>query len=104
MRIDGTHKQERGILTYITSKISFSQPKTSNISPIELHSIKIHHPILQQLHIINMHILPKHHKKKRNSIISSTFTIITKLPNTIITADANSHFPLYYSPTKDQKG
>ena len=29
---------------------------------------------------------------------------INNLPNTIITADINAHSPLWYSPTKDNKG
>ena len=36
-------------------------------------------------------------------IISGTFTYITNLPITIITADVNAHLPLWYSPTKDHR-
>ena len=41
---------------------------------------------------------------EKDSIISSTFTTITNLPNTIITADVNDHSPLWYSPTEDNRG
>ena len=40
---------------------------------------------------------------RRKLDISSKCTIITNLPNTIITADVNAHSPLWYSPTKDHK-
>ena len=53
-----------------------------------------------------MYIPPKHStqlSQTKDSIISSTFTTITNLPNTIITADVNDHSPLWYSPTKDHR-
>ena len=36
---------------------------------------------------------------KEDLIISSTFTSITNLPNTVIIADVNAHLPLWYSST-----
>ena len=55
-----------------------------------------------------MFIPPKHSTQlpqtEKNSIISSTLTIITNLPNTIITADVNAYSLLWYSPTKDHRG
>ena len=41
---------------------------------------------------------------KEDSIIFNTFTIITNLLNTIITADVNAHTPFWYSATKDHRG
>ena len=41
--------------------------------------------------------------KKEDSIICSTFTTITNLPNKIIKADVNARSPLWYSPIKDHK-
>ena len=35
--------------------------------------------------------------KTEDSIKSSTFTTITNLPNTVITADTNAHLLYYYS-------
>ena len=41
---------------------------------------------------------------EEDSIIFSTFIIITNLLNTIITADVNTHTPFWYSATKDHRG
>ena len=55
-----------------------------------------------------MYISPKHSIQlsqiKEDSIISSTFTTVTNLPNTIITADVNAHSSLWYSPTEYHRG
>ena len=55
-----------------------------------------------------MYIPPKHSTRlsqtEEDSIISSTLTAITTLPNTIITADVNTHLPLWYLPTEDHRG
>ena len=53
-----------------------------------------------------MYIPPKHStqlSQTEDSIISTTFTTIANLPNTIITADVNAHSPLWYSPTEDHR-
>ena len=41
---------------------------------------------------------------EKDSIISSTFSTIINLPNTIITAYVNAQSPLWHSPTEDHKG
>ena len=54
-----------------------------------------------------MYVLPKHSTQlsqtEKDSMISSTFTTITNLPNTTITTDVNAHSPLWYSPTEDHR-
>ena len=63
IRTDHTHRQGRGLPTYIKN-ISFSQLNLSNTFPIELQIIKIHLSTSQQLHIANMCIPPSYHKQK----------------------------------------
>ena len=55
-----------------------------------------------------MYVQPKHSTQlsqiEEDSMISSTFTTITNLPNTIITTGVNAHSSLWYPPTEDQRG
>ena len=54
-----------------------------------------------------MCLQPKHStqlQQTEDSMIYRSFTIITNLPNTIITADVNAHSSLWYSPTEDYRG
>ena len=52
-----------------------------------------------------MYTPPKHSiqisQTEEDQIISSTFTTITNLPNTIIPADVNAHSPLWYLPNEE---
>ena len=54
-----------------------------------------------------MYIPPKHSTQlsqiQENSMISSTFTTITNLPNAIITATVNAPSPSWYLPTEDHR-
>ena len=85
IRTDFTHKQRRGLLTYIKSSINLAQLNLAqfNTFPIELQIIKIHLSTSKQLHITKMYIPPKHFSQlsqtEEDSIISSTFTTITNL-------------------------
>ena len=47
--------------------------------------------------------IPSSYQQTEDLIISSTFTIIRNLPNTIITADVNVHSSLWYLLTNDHK-
>ena len=68
------------------------------LNPIQF--IKIHFSTSQKLHITNMNIPHKYStplsQTEEDLIISSTFATITNVSNTIITADANAHLPLWH--------
>ena len=97
-----THRQGGGLLSCIKNNISFSKLNTSNTFPIKLQVIKFtflhHNNYISQTCSFHLAIT-----NKEGSIISSTFTTITNLPSTIITADVNAHSPLWYSLTKNHK-
>ena len=103
IRADHTHKQGSSLLTYIKNNISFSQINRLNTFP---HRITNHHN--QPFYITAITYCKHVHstqlsQTEEDSIIYSTFTTITNLPNTIITADVNAHSPLWYSLTEDHR-
>ena len=55
-----------------------------------------------------MYIPPKHSAQllqtEKGLMISSTFTTISNLSNTIITAAVNAHLSLWHSSTEDHRG
>ena len=85
----------------------FSQPNTTNISPIKQKNLKIYLYASQQLHIENMYIPPKHSTQlsqtEEDSIISSTFTAIINLPSTIRQTDSHILFSHKKQKTKNGK-
>ena len=78
-------------------------PYTSNIFPIDTNhqNSPFYITAITYRKYVHSTLLSQ---AKEHSIISSTFTTIKNLLNTIITVDVNAYLPLWYFPTEDHKG
>jgi hypothetical protein len=100
-----------GLLTYINSKLTFSEianPNLLNSSNIELSSIDVITDTKNKVRVHNLYIPPRDsntlNPKSEDQEITACFNYMLNDNNSIITGDINAHSKLWYNKNNDHRG
>ena len=96
-----------GLIMYIKNNLPYTNTATYTIPDIESQSITIPITSSKNLIITNLYIPQRNtvtNQQTEDANITTLFTRLTNIPNSLIAGDINAHSNLWYSPTSDHRG
>src|SRR5437867_8046154 len=95
-----------GLITYIKDNLTFNNTASFAIPNIESQTTTIPLTKTKNLIVTNLY-LPQNPSTNQQTVdanITTLFTRLTNIPNSLIAGDINAHSQLWHSPTADHRG